>query len=192
MNETDRRPIKGWEDFYEVTRDGLVWSVRLGRFIEHALDEHNRPYIEVQIGGVRYERGIVQAVEEAWGDVSLVAHLPRHIPELRPDELKLFDHVIGTYQPPARWGASFKRRKPPSPEDLGKRGLFQAVGVVALDDKLPGIGDWKMMPRDVPGFPRFRFHSCPLSHLQMIERAPKEITQPHLHPSAIQGLGSKR
>lgn len=183
----DRRPIKGWEGFYELTAAGDVWSVREERFILWARDDHDRPYIEVQIGGVRYERGIVQAVEEVWGDTSLVAHLPRWVPNLDRGAVKLFDHVIGVYHPPMFW-----RRERPWKDDIGKRGLFQAAGVVSLEDDRrirQAIGETVCKPRDLPGWPQFSFTRIPLSWLVELERAPKEITQ--YRPSTTSGVQGK-
>jgi hypothetical protein len=101
-----RRPVIGWEGYYEITQTGAIWSVRQGRFIAHALDDHQRPYLEVQIGGVRYERNIEEAVEEAWdGDLSqLPAGLRNPAPVVDINAIKVFDQLWGTYQPPRRWG----------------------------------------------------------------------------------------
>src|ERR1051325_6923345 len=37
----------------------------------------------------------------------------------------------------------------------------RSSGVIGEIDKVPGIGDWKMMPRDLAGFHRFAFPLLP-------------------------------
>jgi hypothetical protein len=79
--------------------------------------------------------------------------------------LKLFDHVYAVYLPPER------ERRPEHAHHFGTRGLFQVVGVIGKDDRVAGIGELAMMPRQLRGSPRFPFHRCPVSHLVELEPA---------------------
>lgn len=145
----DRRPIKGWEEFYEITRDGQVYSVRAGRFLKYAEDDLGRKYIEVQIGGIRYERNIAKTVLEAWGNTSqLVPAQINPAPVLDRGSLKPGDVVQGTLMKRRRWKAS----RPV------KRGLFQVVD----------YGGDPMLRALDPDFP---VKACRLSELAELERA---------------------
>jgi hypothetical protein len=59
--------MSGFEDRYEITRSGHLWSIRLGRFIKHQFDPlTNRRYISVVISGKRQTRNIWRAVADSW------------------------------------------------------------------------------------------------------------------------------
>jgi hypothetical protein len=98
--QLERRPIKGWEGLYEITRDGRVYSVRAGRFVALAHQIHGPPYLAVEIDGVHHERSITATVIEAWGDLSGLsqAHKRWHAHET----VKIGDLVTGTFDPPPR------------------------------------------------------------------------------------------
>jgi hypothetical protein len=186
LSTLPRRPIVGWEKYYEITASGQIFSIRQGRFIAHALDDHQRPYLEVQIGGVRYERNIEEAVEEAWGDVTQLPETLRNpAPVVDINAIKVFDQLWGTYQPPRRWGTP--RLYAP---DAGKRSLFQCAGMLSADEiRAHGVNGpvEAMAPRYLPGLPTFDFHRCPLTHLTNLKRArPNEANyQPRMGPLTI-------
>lgn len=176
MTSAPRRPISGWDGFYEITITGSVWSCRAGRYLAYAKDEHGRPYIEVQIGAVRYERNLKQTVEEAWGDTSqLTTEQCNPAPRLDPAAIGLWDKIYGTYSPPKRWGTA--RRWAIHDELVGRRGLFQCTGIINKDDRQGSLGSQAMKPigPDADHFPGMG--RIPLGHLVNLERAPREAGQ---------------
>jgi len=62
-----RRPLSEFEDHYEITRTGLVWSRRLKRFIKHKYEPMtNHTYIAITVDGVRSTRGVWASVIASW------------------------------------------------------------------------------------------------------------------------------
>jgi hypothetical protein len=157
----ERRPIKGWEPLYEITRDGQVYSVRAGRFIPLAHQVHGPAYIAVEIEGLRHERCVSAAVAEAWGDLSALSETHRRW--LQHDAVRIGDLVIGTFDPPRRWGQRLH------PEYIGssrKRGLFEAIRKATGRDNLYGhVGEIVIRPLD----PKFTFAFAPLCYLIDVE-----------------------
>ena len=45
----ERRPVPGYEDYYEITRLGDAYSKRLRRFIKQRERLHHKLFIEFQI-----------------------------------------------------------------------------------------------------------------------------------------------
>jgi hypothetical protein len=85
-----------------------------------------------------------------------------------PRSLKLFDHVFAVYRPPE------KERDPKYAEGVGKRGLFQLIGVVGVEERRH-VGDLVFLPRQIRiGDPDCFPHRVPLSHLEGLELAPPE------------------
>jgi hypothetical protein len=35
--DDERKPLKRYEDYYEITRQGEIYSIRLGRFIKRSI-----------------------------------------------------------------------------------------------------------------------------------------------------------
>jgi hypothetical protein len=63
-----RKPIPALDALYEITWSGDIYSVRLGRFIQHTWSPaHKKSFIDVQIRGERRTMSIADAVEDAWG-----------------------------------------------------------------------------------------------------------------------------
>ncbi len=79
-----RRPMIGFEDRYEITRSGHVWSLRLGRFIKHQYHPiTKRTYISITVNGKHETRGVWRAVVDSWVPAheheSILARLPREL-----------------------------------------------------------------------------------------------------------------
>lgn len=65
----DRRPIPGFEELYEITRSGDVYSKRLGRFVKHKLNFEQQPYIGFTINGEKHVLSIRKTVVAAFADL---------------------------------------------------------------------------------------------------------------------------
>ena len=67
-----RKPLKGFESYYSITRDGSVYSERLNRYIQHTYItrpphyDKEKPHISFTIEGQKFELDINQAIAEAW------------------------------------------------------------------------------------------------------------------------------
>ncbi len=86
-----RRPMKGFEKYYELTRGGMVYSMRLKRFIKHKVDGMTGPYITYQVDNKRYNLGIGKAIFEAWAsenDRAIVQRLGKELRGKSYDEVK--------------------------------------------------------------------------------------------------------
>jgi hypothetical protein len=64
VEEAPRVPLAGFEDLYEITRSGHLYSRRAERFIQHAY--YNGTYIRLQVGGEAVALSIPEAVEASW------------------------------------------------------------------------------------------------------------------------------
>jgi NUMOD4 motif-containing protein len=62
----ERRPIPGFEEYYEITRLGEVFSRRHGRFIKHKLGFGTGTYIEFTINGVKYQLNTRKTIAAAF------------------------------------------------------------------------------------------------------------------------------
>lgn len=173
----DRRPIRGWEGHYEITRDGQVRSVRTGLWIAYTAAESGAPYLEVSIDGIRQRRSISRAVLEAWGDISqLTATQKRWFDS---QEIRLGDYLTGIYRPARQWRR--KMQAPTLEERRGERVLVGIVGKIRTEDRIPGyLGDWAVLAQD-PGWPAERF---PLGYLNALE--------PALHPVISEAVPARR
>jgi hypothetical protein len=68
--DRERRPFPGYEDYYEITRRGHLFSKRLRRFIKPALSiaysSEGKEIIQFQVNGRTVKQGIHKAVADAW------------------------------------------------------------------------------------------------------------------------------
>jgi hypothetical protein len=76
--------LAGFEDRYQITRAGHVWSLQLRRFIKHKYDPiSGRSYISVTVDGRRESRGVWRAVVDSWLQAhertSMLCQLPRDV-----------------------------------------------------------------------------------------------------------------
>lgn len=65
-----RKPLKGFEEYYEITSKGHVYSLRLKKFIKHKyfnFGDKGWTYIEFQINNEKYKLSIKEAIENTWG-----------------------------------------------------------------------------------------------------------------------------
>jgi hypothetical protein len=65
--DEERRPIPGFEELYEITRKGDVYSKRLGRFVKHKLNIEQQPYVGFTINGEKHVLSIRKTVAAAFG-----------------------------------------------------------------------------------------------------------------------------
>jgi hypothetical protein len=64
--DEERRPIPGFEELYEITRRGDVFSKRLGRFVKHKLNIEQQPYVGFTIKGEKHVLSIRKTVAAAF------------------------------------------------------------------------------------------------------------------------------
>jgi hypothetical protein len=64
----ERRPIPGFEAYYEITRKGHVFSRRHDRFIKHKVGLGTGTYIEFTIAGVKHQLNIRRTIQAAFGE----------------------------------------------------------------------------------------------------------------------------
>jgi hypothetical protein len=65
LERKPRVPLAGFENLYEITRDGYVYSLRARRFIEHAFYD-GALYIKLTVGGKSIPLDIQDAVRSSW------------------------------------------------------------------------------------------------------------------------------
>lgn len=82
----ERRPLAGYEAFYEITRNGDIYSKRLKRFIKHkfySMGDLNSTYLEFTVSGVQVKLGVGQAVASTYlshqDTQDIIARLPAEI-----------------------------------------------------------------------------------------------------------------
>ncbi len=62
----ERRPVPGYEDYYEITRNGDAYSKRLRRFIKQRERLHRKLFIDFQIKKKKHKLFVAQAVADAY------------------------------------------------------------------------------------------------------------------------------
>lgn len=60
------KPIKGWEDLYEITNDGKVYSIRSGKFLKPRLSMDGYERVALCRDGKNYEMRVHRLVAEAF------------------------------------------------------------------------------------------------------------------------------
>lgn len=60
------KPVKGWEDLYEVTNDGKIYSIRQGKFLKPRLSLDGYERVVLCKDGVRREMRVHRIVAEAF------------------------------------------------------------------------------------------------------------------------------
>jgi hypothetical protein len=116
----ERRPVKGFEKFYETTRHGQIFSLRLNRFIKHRVG-HYGPFVSFQIDNQQYTFTIGQAIYEAWAteeDRKIVRRITketkgRSYPEIRDAVLADPDVKLSCMPPNAFLSAIMGEEKKP-------------------------------------------------------------------------------
>lgn len=77
----ERRPLAGFESYYEISRTGFVWSKRLRRFIKHTYDPiGHRTYIAFTVSGQRHTMPVWQATIDSWLSADAKQELRRSVP----------------------------------------------------------------------------------------------------------------
>jgi hypothetical protein len=62
-----RRPLVGFEQYYEITSTGNVWSKRLERYIKHKFEPFNKStFILFHINGETHALSVWEAVAKSW------------------------------------------------------------------------------------------------------------------------------
>lgn len=81
--ETDeRRPLKSFESYYEITRQGDIFSKRLKRFIKHKVTPHSDfTYIAFKISGITHTFGVGEAIAKTWLSDTDIENIIKKIPE---------------------------------------------------------------------------------------------------------------
>ncbi len=81
------RNVSDWPDmknFYEITREGEVYSIRLGRFIKHkfySIDDKSSTYIEFQLEGKKVTFNIGKAVAKSYLTQEQIENISKQLPE---------------------------------------------------------------------------------------------------------------
>ena len=60
------KPIKNWEDLYEITNDGKVYSIRSGKFLKPRLSLDGYERVSLCRDGKHYDMRIHRLVAEAF------------------------------------------------------------------------------------------------------------------------------
>ena len=68
--DDERRPLPGFEEHYEITRKGDVYSKRHRRFIKPKLSVNQRPYISFTIEGQKHDLSICETVKKAFPELA--------------------------------------------------------------------------------------------------------------------------
>lgn len=79
-----RRPLFGYEDFYEINSEGDVFSKRSNRFIRHQQagpKKNSKPVIEISINGVKRQITIGQAIADSFLSNKDKANIIHELPE---------------------------------------------------------------------------------------------------------------
>ena len=79
----ERRPVPGYEDYYEITRRGDVYSRRLGKFIKQRERLHHKLFIEFQIKKRKHRLFVAEAVADAYLTPADRRAIVEAVPELR-------------------------------------------------------------------------------------------------------------
>ncbi len=91
----ERRPVPGYEDLYEITRRGDVYSKRLGRFIKQRERLHHKLFIEFQIRKKRHKLFVAQAVADAYLSPADRQQIVAEVPGLRNlSEAEIESHPV--------------------------------------------------------------------------------------------------
>lgn len=80
----ERIGLIGYENYYEITRKGEVFSRRLNRFIKHKFNDYYdkySTYIEFQIHGQKMQFGIGKAVAESYLTQEQILSISKQLPE---------------------------------------------------------------------------------------------------------------
>jgi hypothetical protein len=80
----ERAGLAGYEDYYEITRNGEVYSKRHKRFIKHrfaSFGDRYSAYIEFQLNGRRVRFGIGEAVAKSFLTQSQIQAISKRLPE---------------------------------------------------------------------------------------------------------------
>ena len=79
----ERRPVPGYEDYYEITRRGDVYSKRLGRFIKQRERLHRTLFVEFQIKKKKHRLFVAEAVADAYLSPADRQEIISAVPDLR-------------------------------------------------------------------------------------------------------------
>lgn len=91
----ERRPVPGYEDVYEITRRGDVYSKRLGRFIKQRERLHHKLFIEFQIRKKKHKLFVAQAVADAYLSPADQQQIVAEVPGLRSlSEAEIETHPV--------------------------------------------------------------------------------------------------
>ncbi len=94
-SSVERRPVPGYEDYYEITRRGDVYSKRLQRFIKQRERLHHKLFIEFQIGKKRHKLFVAQAVADAYLSPADRQDILAEVPDLRSlTEAEIESHPV--------------------------------------------------------------------------------------------------
>ena len=100
----ERRPLKNFELYYEITRNGEIFSKRLNRFIKHRVSPYSEDstYIQIQVCGTAKKLNIGKAIAETWlSDIDIndiLGKVPEEINSIEAaKQAGLFQAIAKTY-----------------------------------------------------------------------------------------------
>jgi len=80
----ERVGLAGYENFYEITRKGEVYSKRLDRFIKHKFfyfGDNSSTYIEFQLKGEKIKFNVGEAVAKSYLTQEQIEKISKKLPE---------------------------------------------------------------------------------------------------------------
>lgn len=82
------KPIKDWEDLYEITNDGKVWSIRSGKFLKPRLSMDGYERVALCRDGKNYEMRVHRLVAEAF------IENPNNLPQINHKDFNRRNNVF--------------------------------------------------------------------------------------------------
>ena len=85
MKNFEWLPVKGFEEYYEVNRSGLILSKRRGKLLSPTIDKYGYKKVVLSVGGKSFHKTVHRIVAQAFIENPLDLPTVNHINEIKTD-----------------------------------------------------------------------------------------------------------